>query len=105
MFGIQFFDEFDFLSKVFRVWVVIEVFVCCLAEPIVSSLQLIGEVSVIVFLLFLFDELIGVCGLTSQGEHSSCMLICWFYILILAMVSWELRTIRTKLRTRPITME
>jgi hypothetical protein len=98
-------DNFDLFGEVLRVGVAEEVTIGSLAEPVGACLELVGYVGVVVLLGFLLDVGIGVCALAAQWELSPRVFVCRFHVLVVPPVPWELRTIRTQLRTWAVAVE
>jgi hypothetical protein len=98
-------DDFDLFGEVLRVRIAKEVAIGGLAEPVGASLELVGDVGVVVLLGFLLDVGVGVCALAAQWELSPRVFVSRFHVLIVPPVPWELRTIRTQLRTWAVAVE
>lgn len=95
----QLFENLNFLGKVFRVGVIVEIFIGRPSKPVRFSSQLIGEVFIIVGLWTLLDELFCIGGLATKGEIASRVLVSWLHILIIPPIPGKLRRVRGQLRT------
>lgn len=102
---LQLLNILDLLGEVLWIRIVVEVFVGGPTEPVVTRFELIWEVSVVVLLGLLLDELVAVGWLAPQREDTPCVLIGWFYVLVVTVVPWELARIRAELRTRSVAVE
>ena len=99
------FKNFYFLCHVFRIWVTIKISIWCFAKPVVTCFKLVWEVFVIVFLWSFVVELFAVRWFASQREVSSGMFVCWFNVLVVSLVTWELSSIWAQLRAWSITVQ
>lgn len=98
--SIEFFNDLYFFSVVLGIRLIIKVGVCCSAIPIRAGFQLIGNVSVIVFLLLSFHILFAVGCFAAKWKVANRMLIGRFYILIIHPMSRELISVWSNLLTR-----
>lgn len=98
---IKFFNDLNLFGVVLGIRLIIEVRVSCSAVPIWASFQLIGNVSVIVFLLLLFHIFSAVGRFAAKRKVADRMLICGLYILIVHPMSRELICVWSYLLARP----
>ena len=103
--SIELLNNLYFFGVVLRIRLIVEVRVGGPAVPIWTSLELVGNVSIIVLLLLPFHVLFAVSCFTSERKVTDGMLIGRFYILIIHPMSGELISVRSYLLARSSWLE
>lgn len=83
-------DHLHLLREVILPWVTVELSIGTPAEPICPRSQLVGNVGIIILLMWLFDIRVRVGALAPQGKVCDGVPICRFHILVLSPKSREL---------------